>query len=34
LRSYCVSERFLDRQFISLWPNMFAETAVYHLTKL
>ncbi|MFQ3358325.1 MAG: methionine biosynthesis protein MetW [Porticoccaceae bacterium] len=34
LRSYCVSERFLDRQFINLWPNMFAETAVYHLTKL
>ena len=34
LRSYCVSERFLDRQLISLWPNMFAETAVYHLTKL
>ena len=34
LRSHCLSERFLDRQFIGLWPNMFAETAVYHLTKL
>ncbi|MFQ3327349.1 MAG: methionine biosynthesis protein MetW [Porticoccaceae bacterium] len=34
LRSHCLSERFLDRQFINLWPNMFAETAVYHLTKL
>ena len=34
LRSQCLSEHFLDRQLLSLWPNMFTETAVYHLTKL
>ena len=34
LRSQCLSEHFLDRQLLGLWPNMFTETAVYHLTKL
>jgi len=34
LRSHCLSEGFLDRQLKGLWPNMFTETAVYHLTKL
>ena len=28
-----VGEHFLDRQLKRLWPNLFANTAVYHLSK-
>ncbi len=33
LRKQFVGEYFLDRQLKNLWPNLFAETAVYHLSK-
>jgi methionine biosynthesis protein MetW len=33
LRKQFVGEHFLDRQLKNLWPNLFAETAVYHLSK-
>lgn len=33
IKKQFVSERFPDRQLKNLWPNLFAETAVYHLSK-
>ena len=33
LRKTFIGERFPDRQLKTLWPNLFAETAVYHLSK-
>lgn len=33
LRKQFVGEHLLDRQLKNLWPNLFAETAVYHLSK-
>ena len=33
LRKQFVGEHFLDRQLKDLWPNLFAETVVYHLSK-
>jgi len=33
LRKQFIGEHFPDRQLKNLWPNLFAETAVYHLSK-
>jgi len=33
LRKKFIGEHFPDRQLKNLWPNLFAETAVYHLSK-
>ena len=33
LRKQFIGERFPDRQLKNLWPNLFAETAVYHLSR-
>ena len=33
LRKQFIGEHFLDRQLKNLWPNLFAQTAVYHLSK-
>jgi methionine biosynthesis protein MetW len=33
LRKQFIGEHFLDRLLKNLWPNLFAETAVYHLSK-
>ena len=28
-----VSSHAIDRQLMGIWPNLFAETAIYHLSK-
>ena len=33
LNTEMLSEQFLNKQFKGFWPNLFAETAMYHLTK-
>jgi methionine biosynthesis protein MetW len=33
LRKQFIGEHFPDRQLKNLWPNLFAQTAVYHLSK-
>lgn len=33
LRKQFIGEHFPDQQLKNLWPNLFAETAVYHLSK-
>jgi methionine biosynthesis protein MetW len=33
LRKTFIGEHFPDRQLKNLWPNLFAQTAVYHLSK-
>lgn len=33
LHSKVVTERFPDKQLKGLWPNLFGETAIYHLAK-
>ncbi len=33
LRKQFIGEHFPDRELKNLWPNLFAETAVYHLSK-
>jgi methionine biosynthesis protein MetW len=33
LHRQCIAEHFPDRQLKSLWPNLFTQTAVYHLSR-
>ena len=33
LHRRCMAETFLDKQLMKLWPNLFTQTAVYHLTR-
>ena len=29
----CMAEKFSDKQLMKLWPNLFTQTAVYHLSR-
>ena len=33
LHRRCMAEKFPDKQLMKLWPNLFTQTAVYHLSR-